>query len=121
MTRSRPTRSSSAALRFILDFAPDHSLIHPEHVHALTESPRAAEQLRVRGSTPKVPSRIRNSPTKPFSPGRPIEDSVTIKKERSVYRHTIRQAAEFVDQPRMTAVVNHADDQEQARRSIRRD
>jgi len=33
-----------------------------------------------RGSQRKPPSRIRNSPTKPFSPGRPIEASVTIRK-----------------------------------------
>ncbi len=39
-----------------------------------------AANAAMRGSQRKAPSRIRNSPTKPFSPGKPIDDSVMIRK-----------------------------------------
>ena len=67
-----------------------------------------------RGFHANAPSRIRNSPTNPFSPGRPIDDSVTMQKRRDEPRHHVLQAAELGDQPRVPPIRQHADDEEEA-------
>ena len=58
-----------------------------------TGSRRSAANAASVGSHRNAPSRIRNSPTKPFSPGRPIDDSVMMRKRRHQARRHLLEAA----------------------------
>ena len=50
---------------------------------------------------------------KPFIPGRPIEASVISEERRGESGHHALEPAVFGNQPRVPAVRQHADDQEQ--------
>ena len=60
-----------------------------------------------------APSRIRNSPTKPFMPGSAIDDSVMIRNAATSRGMTAFEPAELGDQARVAAVREHADDHEE--------
>ena len=60
--------------------------------------------------------RIRNSPTNPFSPGRPMVASMaTVKTAARIGRRPL-QAPQLDDLPRLAALVDPADQDEQQRR-----
>ena len=61
----------------------------------------------------QLPSRIRNSPTKPFRNGRPIDDKRRNHKQRGKPGHRCRQPAKVADQARVPAFVDEADKQKQ--------
>ena len=61
----------------------------------------------------KAPTRIVNSPTNPFSVGRPIDDIVMIRKIVANTGILSRDPAVFGDQPRVPPLVDHADEQEE--------
>ena len=66
-------------LIFGLHWTKDDSAIHPEHVAART-MPVVAKAAQ-KGVFLKAPKRIKNSPTKPFRPGRPMDDRVITRKQ----------------------------------------
>src|SRR5262252_437160 len=59
--------------------AEDHALIHPQHVDGGEDDAVVAMTARGR-LTWKAPTRMRNSPTKPLSPGSPMDENVTTRK-----------------------------------------
>ncbi len=75
-------------------------------------TPAAATTAHQRWAT-KVPSRTRNSPTKPFSPGRPMEDSITTVKMPANTGATFCDALQLGDLVGVAAVVEEAEQDEQ--------
>ena len=60
-----------------------------------------------------VPMRTRNSPTKPLSPGRPIDESITTMKTPAKTGADLLDAAELGDLAGVAALVDHADEEEE--------
>ena len=71
--------------------------------------PTTAHQRRVRNE----PSRMRNSPTKPLRPGRPIDDSITTVNTPAKIGADLLQALELGDLAGVAALVDHPDEEEQ--------
>ncbi len=61
----------------------------------------------------KAPRRIRNSPTKPLVPGRPIDDRVTIMKMVAKIGIRLESPPKSADQPGMAALIDKTDDEEE--------
>src|SRR6266571_4960918 len=59
-----------------------------------------------------APTRMRNSPTKPLSPGRPMEERDD-EKEHGHGGHNLPEATEVGDEPGVPPLVKHAHDQEE--------
>ena len=68
-----------------------------------------AHQRRVRNE----PSRMRNSPTKPLSPGRPIDDSITTVNTAARIGAAFCRPVQLGDLAGVAALVDHADEEEQ--------
>ena len=73
-TRARSDRAARVLL--VGDGPVVDALEHPQHVHRRKDHAGRGERRRQRGFQLNAPSRIRNSPTNPFRPGRPIDASV---------------------------------------------
>ena len=59
------------------------------------------------------PMRIRNSPTKPLSPGTPIDDSITTVKAAAKIGATSWMPLQLGDLAGVAALVDHPDEEEQ--------
>ena len=113
---ARPTRAASGRpgrVLLVLDRPVVDALEHPQHVGRRQDHAGGRERRRSAGSQRNAPSRIRNSPTNPFRPGRPIDDSVMIRNAATSRGIDLLQPAELADQTRVPPVRQHADDQEE--------
>ncbi len=88
-----PPRSSSAALRSFLIFAPDHALIHPEHVDGGKN--HTGRRRRARIGSRRSAEQDQKLADESIQSRQADRGQRTIRKERCIHRHAIREAAEF--------------------------
>jgi hypothetical protein len=60
-----------------------------------------------------VPSKTRNSPTKPLSPGRPIEESATNRKTPEMMGMVRARSSKVFDPVSVSTLINHSHQDEQ--------
>ena len=91
-------------------------LVHPEQVAPRRGSCTNVATAATHGAYSNAPTRTRNSPTKPDSPGSPPEAKTKKPKIDGPDRHHRGDAAHLRDRPVVGPLVDHPDEQEQGAR-----
>ena len=97
----------------VVGLAVEDPLVGPEQVERGEDHARWRPRRPTSDAVRNEPRRMRNSPTKPLRPGRPIEVSIDDREDAGQDRRRLLEAVELGDLAGVAALVDHADEEEQ--------